>query len=122
MAAPEEFRNGALKALRTYATSLPETVEGTSCVKRAFKCGKKNYLFLGESEKECNVMLKLKDAIDDATELAAEVDGITVGKAGWVTIRFQGRGKVPRATLKAWIRESYALMATKTLRAALDAM
>ena len=43
-----------------------------------------------------------------------------MGKHGWVTARFAPKAKAPVAVLKAWIEESYRLIAPKGLAKELD--
>ena len=98
---PEEIRRTAL--------ALPETVEGSSCVNRAFTAGRKNFLFLGEKDDSWNVRLKLKDSLP-----AAEALGYDGGKIGWIKMEF-APGETAPAETAAWIRESYRLIVPKRL-------
>ena len=45
--AGEQFQFDTTKALREYAPTFPETNEGDSCVKRAFRARTKGFLYLG---------------------------------------------------------------------------
>ena len=112
----EHFTNPVTSALRDHAMTFPETSEGASCVNRAFKVRKKNFLFVGEKDDgACKVMLKLGPSLDEAEELAGEDSRFEVGKTGWVTVRF-GEADVPDAELvKGWVGESYRLLAPKSL-------
>ena len=42
-----QFQYDVVKALRRYALQYPETNEGSSCVKRAFRARNKGFLYLG---------------------------------------------------------------------------
>lgn len=58
-------------------------------MKRSFRVREKSFLFLGEKAGEYNVMLTLDGpALDQARSLAAGREGLDIGSAGWVTLRF----------------------------------
>ena len=107
--------------LRKHALTLPEAEESTSCNKAAFKAGKKNFFFLGESDDEWNGMVKLADSLPQAEQLATKSpDNCSVGKSGWVTVDYP-MGKGPRkGVMEKWITESYRLLVPKKLSAQLD--
>ena len=65
----EPFEHPISEALRAAALSLPETSEGTSCVNRAFKVRKKNFVFVGEPKGQVRVMLKLRDSLESAAAM-----------------------------------------------------
>ncbi len=109
----ESFTQPISERLRARALALPETSEGTSCVNRAFKARKKNFLFVGEKPDQVRVMLKLDRSLEQARALADPRVG--VGTNGWVTVLFPP-GDVPHPDLlTAWVEESYRLLAPKTL-------
>jgi predicted DNA-binding protein (MmcQ/YjbR family) len=83
------------------------------------KVGKKIFVFLGEE----GFSVKLPESAEAALSLAgAEPTGYGLGKAGWVTIRFGGRGGDDPVDLYCdWIDESYRAVATKTRVKELDA-
>lgn len=112
----EQFTNPVTSALRDHAMGFPETSEGASCVNRAFKVRKKNFLFVGEkADGSCKVMLKLGPSLDEAAELAGADARFEAGSAGWTTVRF-GADDLPEVELlKRWTGESYRLMAPKSL-------
>jgi hypothetical protein len=115
----ESFKSPTCQALRAKALTLPEVTEGTSCVNRAFKARKKNFLFLGEKVEELRVMVKLTGSLAAAD--AMNDPRIEVGKFGWVTLRF-APGDAPDAELLGgWVVESYRALAPKTLVKRLDA-
>jgi hypothetical protein len=117
----ESFEHALSEALRAAALALPETSEGSSCVNRAFKARKKNFLFLGEKPEGIRVMVKLGPSLDEATALAAErPDQVTVGKGGWVTLLFPADQAPDQALLEQWVQESFRLLAPKTLVAQLS--
>ena len=117
----ELFENSILKALQEHASAMPGVSEGASCVNRAFKAGKKNFLFLGETEKGCRIMLKLDASKTEAENLGRELGlDLGIGKTAWLTLRFDGELKVDLETLLGWVNESYRLFATKKLLGELD--
>ena len=112
----EHFTNPVTSALRDHAMTFPETSEGASCVNRAFKVRKKNFLFLGEkNDGSCKVMLKLGPSLDQAVELAGGDPRFEVGSAGWTTVRFGASDLADAEQLKHWVGESYRLLAPKSL-------
>jgi len=108
----EPFTQPISEQLRARALALPETSEGTSCVNRAFKVRKKNFLFVGEKQGQVRVMLKLGASLDQARNLADP--RIDVGKNGWVTVRFASDNVVDPTLLTAWVVESYKALGPKT--------
>ncbi len=122
MSAPTEgFRHAISEEIRSHAVTYPETVEGTSCVNRAFKAGGKNFLFLGEKDGECNMRLKLKESIDEMHERDGRDPGsFGVGMGGWTLIKFPPDEHPPLADLQRWIAESFRLLAPKKVVALLD--
>ncbi len=99
--------------LRARALSLPETSEGTSCVNRAFEARKKNFLFLGEKDDEVRIMVKLTDSLEQAQ--AMDDPRVSVGKFGWVTLRFAPDKALDAELLEGWVVESYKALAPKSL-------
>jgi hypothetical protein len=119
----EQFTQPISQQLRTQALSLPETSEGTSCVNRAFKVRKKNFLFVGEklmheNEMQVRVMLKLDASLDEAR--AMNDPRIDVGNTGWVTVRFAPDDVPDERLLSAWVVESFRALGPKTLIKQLD--
>ena len=112
----EHFTNPVTSALRDHAMTYPETSEGASCVNRAFKVRKKNFLFVGEKEDgACKVMLKLGPSLAAAEALAASDERFEVGGTGWVTVRFDDSERPDEELLKQWVDESFRLLAPKTV-------
>lgn len=91
----EDFRYEVSEAIRSYATTFPETTEGASCVNRAFNAGGKNFAFLGEKDDLCILRLKLAD--------------------GWNKIEFDPADPPAIEQIHAWIDESFLLLAPKRL-------
>ncbi len=112
----ERFTNPVAAALRDHALTFPETSEGASCVHRAFKVRKKNFLFVGEQDGgACKLMLKLGPSLDEAAELADSDPRFEVGGLGWATVRFEASELPDQALLERWVDESYRLIAPKSL-------
>ena len=117
----EEFRHEISETIRSHALTFPETVEGSSCVNRAFKAGGKNFVFLGEKDDECNIRLKLAASIGELEELAKDdPDRWQVGKGGWAMIRFDPEQPPPVDDLERWITESFFLLAPKRVSKLVD--
>jgi len=115
----ETFDSELLQGLRVHALSLPETSEGTSCVNRAFKVRKKNFVFLGEKpDGTCRLMVKLGPSLEKAA--AIEHDGLSVGTTGWVTWNFAGDAPPEASLLEGWVVESFRMLAPKTVVRQLD--
>ena len=111
--------------LRKHALSLPETTEGASCNKAAFKAGAKNFFFLWEGEGPekgaFDAMLKLTGSLAESEKLAkSKPDNYRVGKSGWVNARFEPGAGPPAGLIERWIEESYRALAPKKLVAQMD--
>lgn len=68
----EKFEAPVAQAIRESALTDPETSEGQSCVNRAFKVRKKNFVFHGEKDGELKLMVKLGASAAEVTSLAKE--------------------------------------------------
>ena len=111
----ETFSHSICARLRDIAMALPETSEGASCVNRAFKVRKKNFLFVGEQGDQIRVMVRLSASLPAAEEMADP--RVDVGKFGWVTLRFAVDDALDSELLEAWALESFRAMAPKTVLA-----
>lgn len=111
----DTFAHAVSRHLRALALAFPEVHEGQSCVNRAFKARKKNFLFVGEKGDQIRVMVKLGPSLDAARERAAADDRVTVGKTGWATLSFPAHDPLPGEVLARWVDESFRLLAAKTL-------
>lgn len=95
--------------LRKHALRHPDTEEGVACEgtaleRRTVKRNAKAFVFLGLKD----AMLKLKDSLEMAADLASKTPGLLrIGANGWVKV--DDTSEVPLATLAKWIDESYAL-------------
>jgi hypothetical protein len=116
-----QFQYDVVKALRRYALQYPETNEGSSCVKRAFRARNKGFLYLGEKDDSYNIMVKLDESLDEAGALAAgQPDHYAVGSTSWVTMNFGADQIPPDGLVERWIDESFRLQAPKAVLAELD--
>ena len=111
----------AEKELVTFALSLPEAAEEWPWGDRAFKVRKKVFTFLVCSDDALKFTAKLRDGHAEADHLPfTEATGYGLGKAGWITARFEPGEEVPVTLLEDWMVESYRLVAPKKLVATLE--
>jgi predicted DNA-binding protein (MmcQ/YjbR family) len=119
----------AAKAMREFAFGLPGAWEDNPWDESVAKVGKKIFVFnLVKPEDVDDTLLftvKLPESSDAALTLRyTEPSGYGLGKAGWVTVRFEAGTEVeppPVDLFLDWIEESYRAVAPKKLIAALDA-
>ncbi len=117
----EAFVHPISETIRVHAMTFPETIEGSSCVNRAFNAGGKNFVFLGEKDGEINLRLKLGASVPESENLAkGDSDRWQVGKAGWTLLRFPPDNPPPIQDLQRWVEESFHLLAPKKVIALLD--
>ncbi len=122
MSEPEKFDYPVSQKIRAHAMTFPETIEGSSCVNRAFKAGGKNFVFLGEKPDECNIRLKLDASVPEiAAKAKDDPDRWQVGKGGWTLLKFSPDDPPPIADIERWITESFHLLAPKKVVAKLNA-
>jgi hypothetical protein len=106
-----------VEALRKLALKLPETSEGVACEgttaeKRTVQARDKAFVFLGEND----AMFKLRESLAHATKLAFKQPQLfKVGAHGWVTATLGHADGPPLDVLEKWLRESYMLVAPKSL-------
>lgn len=118
---PETFQHAVSEAIRAHAMGFPDTVEGASCVNRAFAAGGKNFVFLGENDDVCTLRLKVDDSRDDlAAREAREPERYSVGTGGWTKLSFPADEPPPLEDLERWITESFRLLAPKRVQAQAD--
>ena len=122
MSRKSQLPGSLIAGLRRLALRFPETDEGISCDKAAFKAHGKAFLFVGCGEATDCVMLKLGESLPEAARLAAKNPAtFKVGGTGWVTITIAKGNTLPPDLLPRWINESFRLLAPKTLVAQLPA-
>lgn len=107
-----------LDQLLPHALSFPDAWEDHPWGDTVVKVGKKIFVFLGSE----SMSVKLPESRDMALALpGAEPTGYGLGKAGWVTLRFESSDDAPVDLLCDWIDESYRTVAPKRLVKELDA-
>lgn len=105
-------------AIRKFSLGMPQASEDFPWGHRAFRVGKKVFLFLAWDKGVFGLTAKLPESQSMALTLPfAELTGYGMGKSGWVTARFSGRDEVPVGLLVQWIEESYRAIAPKKLAA-----
>lgn len=97
MSEQPEFQYEISERLRELAMAFPETVEGSSCVNRAFSAGGKNFVFVGEKNGICTVRLKLAD--------------------GWTKLEIDPEDPPGLSELESAMEESFGLLAPKRVQA-----
>ncbi|HTO97384.1 MAG TPA: MmcQ/YjbR family DNA-binding protein [Myxococcales bacterium] len=105
----------AWKALKKHAAGKPGAWEDDPWGETVYKVGKKVFVFLGHPDYGYGLSCKLSDSGEAAITMFsfAEPTGYGLGKAGWVSARFEAKEDVPVDLLKQWIDESYAAVAPK---------
>ncbi|MFV3128485.1 MmcQ/YjbR family DNA-binding protein [Niveispirillum sp. KHB5.9] len=113
----------AEQALRTHALSLPEAAEEFPWGERVIKVRGKIFIFLNHYQGALRISLKLPHSRDFALDMpGASPTGYGLGKAGWVTFRFEaGDAAVDVERFHHWMLESYRAVAPKRLSAQLPA-
>ncbi|MDQ1436609.1 MAG: hypothetical protein QOK43_238 [Acidimicrobiaceae bacterium] len=105
--------------LRDFALTLPGAWEDHPWGEIVAKVGKKVFVFLGMDGPDGSGMsVKLTESHEHALSVVgAKPTGYGLGKAGWVSVPFEGADV---ELLQDWIEESYRNVATKKLIAQLD--
>jgi predicted DNA-binding protein (MmcQ/YjbR family) len=104
------------KALRDHAMAKPEATEHFPWGERAIKVKGKVFVFMYADAKVMGLSCKLPQTSNVALMLPfAEPTGYGLGKAGWVSARFEPGTKPPVELLKEWIDESYRAVAPAKL-------
>jgi len=102
--------------LRALALGHPEAAEDFPWGHRAIKVRGKVFVFLVRDDEGLAVSMKLRESNGEARSLPfVQPTAYGLGKAGWVTARFEPGEEPPVFMLRAWIAESYRLIAPKTL-------
>ncbi|MDE3245769.1 MAG: MmcQ/YjbR family DNA-binding protein [Acidobacteriota bacterium] len=108
------------KSLRALALSLPEAEEDFPWGESVIKVRKKIFVFLGRADETdiLSITVKLPSSAPLALSLpGASPTGYGLGRADWVTLRFEKGMAVPVELLRDWILESYGAVAPKRLAA-----
>jgi hypothetical protein len=112
----------AEEAIAKAAESYPDVVEEGPWGHRAFKIRGKTFLFLGADGDGLSFSVKLPLSGKEALRLGfTEPTHYGLGKAGWVTARFAPKDKIPLATVREWLDESFRAIAPKKVALALGA-
>jgi predicted DNA-binding protein (MmcQ/YjbR family) len=109
-------------ALRTVALGLPQTHEEFPWGERALKVRKKVFLFLHYDVERLSLSVKLPASHGAALMFSfATPTGYGLGRAGWVTARFEKSARPPVRLLTEWLVESYRAVAPARLAAEMEA-
>ena len=107
---------GKAAVLRDFALAYPGAHEEFPWGERVVKVKGKVFVFLGRDEGGLGLSVKLPRSGLLALGMPfASPTGYGLGKAGWVSVQFGPKDKLPMDVLKAWIDESYRAVAPKTL-------
>jgi predicted DNA-binding protein (MmcQ/YjbR family) len=110
-------------ALVAYALTFPEATEEWPWDERVIKVRGKIFVFVGLIEETLRVGVKLPVSAEMALTLPfCQPSGYGLGRAGWVTSRFERKDKPPLDLLKEWIAQSYRAVAPKRLAKALPSL
>jgi predicted DNA-binding protein (MmcQ/YjbR family) len=116
---PKSFVS-AKAALSKLALAYPDTREDHPWGHSAFKVKGKVFLFLFYEKDTLSLSLKLPESAKLALSLPfASPTSYGLGKAGWVTARFQGQAEVLVEMLAEWMDESFRAIAPKRVLAKL---
>ena len=106
-------------ALRSHALAKPAATEHFPWGERAIKVNGKVFLFMSAEAPGLSLSVKLPASHGVAVMLPfAEPTGYGLGRAGWVSARFEPTQEPPIEMLCAWIDESYQAIAPAKLAAA----
>lgn len=118
MSKPKPVIARAEAALRRHALAKPLATEHFPWGERAIKVKGKVFLFMSKDGEELSLSTKLPASSAVALMLPfAEPTGYGLGKAGWVSARFDGAIAPPVELLCEWIDESYQAVAPARLTA-----
>ena len=110
----------AEQALKDHALALPEAAEEFPWGERVIKVRGKIFIFVNHYKDIFRVSLKLPQSRDFALDMPGTAPtGYGLGKAGWVTFKFQEGDEIDVERLCHWTLESYRAVAPKRLSALL---
>ena len=111
---------GPYDAILRFALTFPEAVEEHPWGETAIKVRGKIFLFLGSSQGELALSVKLPQSKAFALEYSfTKPTAYGLGKSGWVSASFGAKEKPPLDLLQHWVCESYRAIAPKKLLAGL---
>ncbi|MDZ4721705.1 MAG: MmcQ/YjbR family DNA-binding protein [Roseiflexaceae bacterium] len=111
--------------LRAYALTFPGAYEEYPWGQVVVKVNKKVFVFLDGDLRDPALNFSVKLPVSGADVLSmpfTKPTGYGLGKAGWVSFRFDADEPPPLAMLQPWIAESYRAVAPKRLIAQLEHM
>src|SRR5690242_4174871 len=118
MPAKRAAHPAAEAALRAHAMAKPEATEHFPWGERAIKVKGKVFLFMYSDASTLSLSTKLPESNGVALMLPfAQPTGYGLGKAGWVSAKFDADTSPPIDMLCAWIDESYQAVAPAKLAA-----
>lgn len=118
---PKPDISRAEAAIAKLAANYPEVTEDHPWGHSAFKVKGKTFLFLYADGEGLSLSVKLPESRKQALEHSfVEPTRYGLGKSGWVTARVSAASALPMAEVKAWLRESFAAIAPKSLSAGLS--
>jgi predicted DNA-binding protein (MmcQ/YjbR family) len=108
--------------LRQFSLDLPGATEEFPWGERVAKVRGKVFVFLGRDDpSSVGFSVKLPHSGQDVLAMPfATPTGYGLGRAGWVSVRFEASDDVPAEMLEGWIEESYRAIAPKKLIAELE--
>jgi predicted DNA-binding protein (MmcQ/YjbR family) len=102
----------AIREIRKFALSFPETREDHPWEHSAFKVKGKTFVFVAADKEGLGLSMKLEESHSRALEKPfASPTRYGLGKHGWVSARFGPKDDVPIDLLKRWIEESFYAIA-----------
>ena len=124
LAKPKNARSAAARlqrdadGLRAYALGLPGAWEDHPWGEPVAKVGKKLFALFGREGPALGLTVKLRDSHAEAMSLPfTKPTGYNLGKAGWISARFEPGEEPLVGLLRVWIRESYLLVAPRRVSA-----
>jgi predicted DNA-binding protein (MmcQ/YjbR family) len=113
---PSKKSKGYEQKIREICLSFPQTQEDFPWGHSAFKIKKKAFVFMGLDDSGLSISMKLKESHAEALEHSfAKPTHYGLGKHGWVSAQFGPGESVPIEVLRAWIDESFRLIAPKAV-------
>ncbi len=119
--APDPALEAARRALIEHALAYPETTLDHPWGEDVVKVRGKVFAFFGIGGETVYVTTKLPESQDFALmQPGTEPAGYGLGRAGWVSAKYEPGDDLPVEILRSWIDESYRAVAPKRLVATLD--
>ena len=120
--APDVALEAARRTLIDHALGYPEATLHHPWGEDVVKVRGKVFVFFGIGGETVYVTTKLPDSADFALmQPGTEPAGYGLGRAGWVSAKYEPGDEIPVDILRGWIDESYRAVAPKRLVATLRA-